>query len=154
MGITNLSFSLKVPANRFTNYTITPSNSAIASATVQAVGSSPPLFTLVTQPGQTLPSPSLLGTIGFTALPGNSAFLPVAAANIIGTQTGGGEVGNVTSLPGQITVVGLHPLLASSLNGNATVWLTLFGNPGSNYHMAFTTNLASTNWQGLGQASC
>jgi hypothetical protein len=147
VGITNLSFELGVPANRFTNFTITPSNSAIASATVQTVGSSPPKFTLVTQPGQTLPSPSLLGTIGFTALPGVSAFVPVTATNIIGIQTGGGEVGNVTSLPGQITLLGLRPLLAPTLGGNGMVTLTLYGNQGSNYQLAFSTNLAQTNWQ-------
>jgi hypothetical protein len=147
VGITNLSFSMAVPADRFTNFTITSSNPAIASATVQSGGSSPPLFTLVTLPGQTLPSPSLLGTIGFTALPGDSAFVPVTAANIIGIQSGGTPVGNVTSLPGQITVVGLHPLLGLALAGNSMVTLTFYGNPGSNYQLAFTTNLASTNWQ-------
>jgi hypothetical protein len=89
----------------------------------------------------------LLGTIGFKAMTGASAFLPVAATNIIGLQTGGGEVGNVTSLPGQITVIGLRPLLASALAGNSMITLTLFGNPGSNYVVASSTNLASTNWQ-------
>jgi hypothetical protein len=151
VGITNLNFSLAVPAGRFTNFSFASSNSAIASATVQAVGSSPPLFTLITEPGQTLPSPSLLGTIEFTALPGDSAFLTVAATNIIGFQSGGLGVGNVTSLPGQIAIIGLHPLLAPSLTGNSMVTLTLYGNPGSNFHLAYTTNLASTNWQ-LGES--
>jgi hypothetical protein len=147
VGITNLSFSLAVPAHRFTNYTITSANTNNATATVQAVGSSPPLFTFITQPGQTLPTESMLGTIGFTALPGDSAFVPVSASNIIGIQTGGGEVGNVASMSGQITVIGLHPLLGSALGGNSMITLTLYGNPGSNYQMAFSTNLVSTNWQ-------
>jgi len=56
-------------------------------------------------------------------------------------------VGNVTSLPGQVVVIGLHPLLTPSLNSNSTITLTLYGNPVSNYQMAFTTNLALTNWQ-------
>jgi hypothetical protein len=147
VGITNLSFALASPADRFTNWTITSSNASIATATVQAAGSAPPLFTLVTQPAQTLQSPSLLGTIGFTALPGESAFLPVSATNILGTKADGGGVGNVTSLAGQITVVGVHPLLSSVLASNSTVVLTLYGNPGSNYQMGYSTNLSSTNWQ-------
>jgi hypothetical protein len=89
----------------------------------------------------------LLGTIGFTALAGDSSFITVAATNILGLISDGSGVGNVTSLPGQITVIGLHPLLASSLGSNGTFVLTLYGNPGSNYQMAYTTNLASTNWQ-------
>jgi hypothetical protein len=146
VALTNLSFALAAPTNRFGNWTITPSNSTIASATVRTIGSEPPVFTLATKAGQTLQSPALLGTIGFTALAGDSAFIPVAAVNIAGRTAGGVEVGNVTSLPGQVTVIGLHPLLAASLGGGSRV-LTLFGNPGSNYHMAFSTNLGGTNWQ-------
>jgi hypothetical protein len=88
----------------------------------------------------------LLGTIGFAALPGDSAFVPVAATNILGFKSDGTGVGNITSLPGQVVVIGLHPLLAGSLGSNSTIILTLYGNPGPNYQMAYTTNLASTNW--------
>ena len=150
VGITNLSFTLAVPAGRFTNFTFTPSDPAIASATVQVTGSSPPVFTLATHPGETLSSPSLLGTVGFTVLPGDSAFLPVTAANIVGSKSDGNGVGNATSLPGRITIVGLHPLLAPARAGQSTVSLTLFGNPGTTYQLAYTTNLASTNWQVVG----
>jgi hypothetical protein len=50
-------------------------------------------------------------------------------------------------LPGEVTIIGLHPLLSPSRSGNSMIILTLFGNPGSNYQLAFTTNLALTNWQ-------
>jgi hypothetical protein len=32
------------------------------------------------------------------------------------------------------------------LTSNSMITLTLYGNPGTNYTMAYTTNLASTNW--------
>ena len=147
VGITNLSFALSATANRLTHFAFLASNGAIASATVQAMGSSAPVFTLLSEPGQTLPTHSLLGTISFTVLPGDSIFLPVAATNITGYQTGGAVVGNVTSLPGRITVIGLHPLLSAAPGGDSMVTLTLFGNPGSNYQIGFNTNLATTNWQ-------
>jgi len=149
-GLTNLSFTLVSPANRLSNWTFASSNSAIEAATVQGAGSSSPVFTLLTQTGQTLQNPALLGAIGFTAQAGDSAFLTVGVTNISGIQAGGGAVGSVGSLPGQVVVVGLHPLLAPTLNGNSTITLTIYGNPGSNYQMGFTTNLASTNWQ-IGQ---
>ena len=41
-GLTNLSFALVFPSNYITNFTIAASNSAIASASVQTAGSSPP----------------------------------------------------------------------------------------------------------------
>jgi hypothetical protein len=146
-GLTNLSFTLALPGNRLTNWTITPSNAAIATATVQAAGSSPPMFNFVSQSGQSLQNSSVLGTIGFTALAGDSAFLPVSATSLSAIQTNSASVANPFSQPGQIVVVGLHPLLALLPNPNSTFAIALYGNIGSNYQMAFTTNLASTNWQ-------
>jgi hypothetical protein len=141
-----LSFALIFPSNYLTNFTITPSNSAIASATVQAAGSSRPIFTVAAQAGQAMNS-SLLGTIGFTALANDSAFLAVSATNLGAIQSNGTNVGRVTVLPGQIVVIGAHPLLAPALSSNSMITLTLYGNPGTNYGLAYTTNLASTNWQ-------
>jgi hypothetical protein len=146
-GLTNLSFELVTPANRFTNWTISPSNAAIATASVQNSGSATPVFTLSSQSGQSLQNTSLLGTLGFTTLPGDSGFIPVSATAIMPVETNGVLVANPSSQPGQVVVIGLHPLLAPVLNNNSTITLSLYGNTGSNYQMAYTTNLASTNWQ-------
>ncbi len=150
VGITNLTFTLSSPTNRFANWTFTSSNASIASATVQAVGSSPPTFALGTLPSQTLQSPSLLGTIGFTALPGNSAFVPVSATNVIGIKSDGSGVGNIASLSGRITVIGSQPLLEALLNTGQPRALTIYGNPGANYQMVFSTDLTTANWQSAG----
>ncbi|HZQ46487.1 MAG TPA: hypothetical protein VFC07_05715, partial [Verrucomicrobiae bacterium] len=150
VGLTNLTFTLACPTNRFTNWTFSSSNASIASATVQTVGSSQPVFTLGTLPGQMLQSPSLLGTIGFTALPGNSAFVPVSAANVIGIKSDGSGVGNIAGLSGQVTVIGSQPLLEASSSTGQPRLLTIYGNPGSIYQMVFSTDLAQTNWQPAG----
>jgi len=150
VGITNLSFTLACSGNRLTNWTITSTNPCVETTTLQTVGSSQPSFTFGIQAGQTFQSPTLLGTIGFTALPGDSAFLPVAATNIIGINSDFGQMANITSLSGQVVAVGLHPLLAASLDTNSTRILNIYGNPGSNYQVAFSTNLASPNWQPAG----
>ena len=117
------------------------SNSAIASA-----NASQTVFNLTTGPGRTLQSPSLLGTIQMAALPGPSAFLTVVATNIIGTELGGGVVGNISSQPGRVVVVGAQPLLEPLLGTNFTRTLILYDNPGTNYQLLVNTNLASTNW--------
>jgi NHL repeat-containing protein len=150
VGITNLSFTLASSGNRLTNWTITSTNPSVETTTVLTVGSSQPSFNLGIQAGQTFQSPTLLGTIGFTALPGDSAFVPVAATNIIGINSDFGQMTNITSLSGQVVAVGLHPLLAASLDTNSTRILNIYGNPGSNYQVAFSTNLASPNWQPAG----
>ena len=149
-AITNLSFSLVSPAISFTNWTVASSNPSVGAAGVQCAGSAPPWFTLATAPGKTLYGPSSLESIAFTALPGDSALVPVVATNIVGIKSDGTGVGNTVSLPGQVVVIGLHPLLTASLGNNAARTLTVYGNPGSNYQMAFSTNLPSTNWQPAG----
>jgi hypothetical protein len=150
VGITNLSFSLASPSGCFSGWTVASNNPCIAAATVQCAGSAPPLFCMLTGPGQTLQSPSLLETVAFTALPGDSAFVPVVATNIVGFKSDGSGVGNVISLPGQVVVIGRQPLLTSSLGNNAARTLTVYGNPGTNYQMAFSTNLALPDWQPAG----
>jgi hypothetical protein len=147
VGITNLTFTLdSSPSNCFTNWTFSTTNTSIATNSVQATGSGPPRFTLGTQTGQFLISPSVLGTIQFTALPAPSAFVPLVVSNVVGTKSDGSGVGNITGFPGQVILIGEQPLLAASLT-NSTPLLTIYGNPGSNYQIAFSTNLASTNWQ-------
>jgi hypothetical protein len=149
VSLTNLSFTLVAPTN-LADWTFTSGNAALEAVTVQAAGTTSPVFTFLTQSGQTLQGTTSLGTIGMTALPGDSAFLTVGATGIIGLEADGNRAGSVSAIPGQVVVVGLHPLLAGSLVGNATRVLTLYGNPGSNYELGFSTNLSSTNWQSAG----
>ena len=95
-------------------------------------------------------SPSTLGTIAFAALPGGSAFVPLTAANIIATKSDGSGVATIISLRGQVVLIGLEPLMEGAVSGDATRALTLYGNPGTNYQVFFSTNLDSTNWQPAG----
>ena len=143
VGLTNLTWYLSNPANRFTNWVFASSNYTIASAT-----SSQTFFTLSTTGGQTLPSPSLLGTIRFQALPGPSAFLSVVATNILGTEADGSLVGNIASGAGRVVLVApAQPLLEPLLGTNSTRTLILYDNPGTNYQLMMTTNLLAPTWQ-------
>jgi hypothetical protein len=142
VGLTNLNWTLSNPANRLTNWVFASSNTAIASAS-----STETFFNLSTVSGQTLPSPALLGTLYFRALPGPSVILTQAATNIVGTKLDGSVAGNASSLPERVVVVGAQPLLEPVLGTNSTRWLILYDNPGTNYHLLFNTSLTGTNWQ-------
>jgi hypothetical protein len=48
---------------------------------------------------------------------------------------------------GGVILVGREPVLDTTLGTNSALTLTIYGNIGSNYQMAFTTNMALTNWQ-------
>lgn len=147
VGITNLTFSVNTLSNRFTNWTFSSSNISVAAATVENAGSASPIFTLATQPGQVLTSPSVIGSVGFTVVPGPSVFAQISPTNIVGTKSDGTGVGNISGLPGQIAVISAQPLLGASVGANAALALTIYGNPGSNYQVFYTTNLTSSNWQ-------
>jgi hypothetical protein len=150
VGLTNLNWTLVAPFNRFTNWAFVSSNAAVAASFVQPVNSSQTFFSLNTTDGQTLQSPSQLGTIYLTALPGSSAFLSLVASNILGTKSDGSFVGNIAGQPGQVVVIGAQPLLQAGRVSNSTPMLTLYGNPGTNYEFLYSTNLVSTNWQSAG----
>jgi hypothetical protein len=145
LGLTNLNWTLVAPPDRFTNWGFASSNAAIATALVQPIDASQILFSLGARAGATLQSPSLLGTLFFTALPGPSAFLPLATTNILGRKTDGSTVGNIAGQSGRVVVIGPQPLLEAWIATNHRM-LTIYGNPGASYETLFTTNLLATNW--------
>jgi hypothetical protein len=147
VGLTNLSWTLVCPSNRFGNFSFTFTNAGIATCAVQVLDSAHTFFSLGTQPGQTLQSPSQLGSIGFTALPGHSGFVPLVAANILGTKEDGTFVGNIEGQAGTVVVIGAETLLTAWVGSNSTRMLTIYGNPGTNYQLTYSTNLLVPNWQ-------
>jgi len=141
VGLTNLTWDLSNPDNRFTNWVFVSSNSAIASAT-----SAQTFFSLTTTNGQTLQSPSVLGSIRFLALPGPSAILTLVATNILGTEVDGSEDGNIASEAGRVVIVGVQPLLEAKVGTGGARTLILYDNPGTNYELLVSTNLTDPNW--------
>jgi hypothetical protein len=71
----------------------------------------------------------------------------------VGTKLDGSAAGNASTQPGRVVVVGSQPLLEPTLGTNATRWLLLYDNPGSNYHLMFNTSLTGTSWQDGGSAT-
>jgi RHS repeat-associated protein len=147
VGLTNLSFTLAYPTNRFANWSLTGSNSAIGNASAINASSSQTFFSVSTKSGQTLQGPALVGAINFSALPGPSAFVPLALTNLAGTQSDSSSVGNAFGQAGRVVVIGAQPLMEAWIDTNAVRMLRVYGNPGSSYQIASSTNLATTNWQ-------
>ena len=146
VALTNLSFTLSYPTNRFTNWTLMASNAAIDGVSVQTLGPANTFFTLGTKSGQVLQGPALAGISSFSAMSNSSAFVPLTIANIQGTKLDGSSVGNTFGLGGRVVVIGNEPLLESSLGTNAQRMLRVYGNPGDGYQVCFSTNIATTNW--------
>ena len=138
--LTNLSFSIQTLADRFTNWTITPVNSAIGLATVLDPITSQPRFTFVTQAGQTLQGTSLLAYICVEVLETTpSAFAPLVVNDIVALSPLASSPVPAYGEQGELVLIDGQPLLSGSLA--ATPSFTLYGNPGTNYFVQYTTNL-------------
>jgi hypothetical protein len=145
-GVTNLSFTLDYPGNRFTNWAITVTNPGLATASAQVLDSFHTLFTLVTKPGQVLRGPAVPAWICLSALPGPSGVVPLRVENVAGVESNGSDVATTFGQAGRVTVISLQPVLEASLGTNLTRLLTLYGNPGASYEVDYATNLPGTNW--------
>ena len=94
LPLTNLSFTVEYPANRFTNWLVTASNNAVGTALAQNIDPSQTAFNLAAKDGQTFNGPGVIGSLTFAALPGSSAFVPLSPTKVFGTKTDGSAVGN------------------------------------------------------------
>jgi hypothetical protein len=154
VGLTNLSFSLAYPSGFLTNWNITPSNSLVTSATAQTVDASHTQFNFGVQSGQVLHGSTVLGSICLDTLPGASAFVPLAVANMGATASNNSPVTNLFGQMGRIVVIGNQSWLEGSLGTNSSRTLTLYGTPGVSYDVLSTTNLAdNSSWMSMGNVT-
>jgi hypothetical protein len=138
--LTNLSFSIQTLSNRFTNWTINPANSALGLATVQDPITSQPRFTVATQAGQVLQGTSLLAYICVDVLnTPPSAFAPLIVNDIIALSPMSVSPVLAFGVNGELALIDGQPLLGGNVTTPPT--LTLYGNPGTNYFVQYTTNL-------------
>jgi hypothetical protein len=147
VGLTNLNFTVAYPGGFLTNWNITASNSAVASAAANTVDASHTQFNFGVQNGKILQGTSLLGSICLDTLLSASAFVPLMVANVSATGLNNSPVTNFIGQIGRVVVIGPQSLLDASLGTNSSRTLTLYGNPGVSYHVLSTTNLTdNSSW--------
>jgi hypothetical protein len=146
-GLTNLSFNVRVPANRLTGLTFTPVAPAIGSSHLAMIDASNAVVTLATAPGMTLNGTLQLGNFCFTALSNQvMAVVPMLLSAPAATKADGTALSDMVAVSGQLAVVGRQPYLqATRLPGNL-VQLTLYGIPGTTYILQTAPTLPGP-WQ-------
>jgi len=55
-------------------------------------------------------------------------------------------VGDISSEAGRVVIVEAQPLLEAKVDTNGARTLILYDNPGTNFELMVTTNLAAPNW--------
>jgi hypothetical protein len=151
LQLTNITALLQASTVALTNLTLSPASPEIVATLIQALGSNQYAITFTLNPLLRPGNPSTLAQLGFLAVPQiHSSIVPLDVSQLAGLQTDGQFAGKPGSANGRVIVVGLQPVLDASFGTNPNPVFTIYGNLGSNYQMAFSTNLPSANWQPVG----
>jgi hypothetical protein len=146
-GLSSLSFTVQVPENSLSNLNVQAIAPQVSSATLQDRTTNV-LITVTTAPSQPLIATQAVLELNFTANANPpSAFVTLLATNINGLKPAGAPYVNSIAQPGLVAVVEDQPLLLGNVSSNQTRSLVLFGKPGTNYQLQFTTNLITPDWQ-------
>jgi hypothetical protein len=144
--LNHVQFTLQFPPNQVANLSISSTNIAVGAAILQSFSSTQAVFSVGALTGRTFQAPTILAEVCLQASGPQSGFLPLLLTGIQGTKTNGAAVGNPGGTPGQIVVLADQPLLQASPGTNATLTLTLYGIPGSNYVIQSASDLSGS-WQ-------
>jgi len=138
--LTNLAVTMAWPAGQLGTPTLS-FNSPVVAGSLQMQADTA-LVSLQITPGQPFTASNTIAELSFQPPVGQpSAFVPVSVTSVMGTKSDASTYGNVATGAGEVVVVGTNPLLQLQTTAGQTSPLTLYGNPGANYQVQFTTNL-------------
>jgi hypothetical protein len=146
-GATNLVITLDWPGNQLFNPTLT-FNAPVAGGVLVNQGTNLSIQ-VWTANGETLAGTNQFAQINFQAAAGQtSAFLELPIISVSANNMDGSTVTNAIPAAGEVVVIGTNPLLLPGYSPNTGRVLTIYANPGVNYEIECTTDLASANsWQ-------
>ena len=146
-GVSNLTFNLVWPGDRFTNSAITVVAPGISANSLQDQLTNL-LIAIQTAPGQVLQgTQQQILQLTFTAVTNQtSAFVPLVFGSANAVKPGNVTYSNYITHPGNVTVIQDKPLLIAATDTNQNRNLTLLGRLGTNYQLQFSTNLLLNSW--------
>ena len=143
-GVTNLAFSIKWPTTYLSNATLVIAAPGTVSGTLQNQVTNL-LISLHSTPGQVLQGQ--IAELRFSAISNEtSAFVSLLPSGATASKPNGSAYGNYLNQPGTVAVVQNQSLLKATLTGGQHRELLLFGKPGTNYQVQYSTNLTQRNW--------
>lgn len=149
--VTNFSFVLNVPTNRFSNISVQPLISQLSSASLTTIGPDTLLLAFATSPGQNLLGNQDIALLNLATVSNqNSAFVPLRPQALQGTNSDASIVSQSAVAPGRLAIVGPQPLLETLLAQDGSRSLALYGHPGSSYQIQVASGLSGPNqWSDL-----
>ncbi len=143
-GLTNLSFLMNLPTNRFSVLSVQAISLQVGSASLQALDSNTVRLTFGAGAGQTLSGNQQIAQLNFTTVSNqSSAFVPFAPQSLTGVNADGTPNANFAVEAGRLVIVGNEPLLEASLGPGGARALTLYGKPWVSYQIQSSKTLGS-----------
>ena len=146
-ALTNMVFTVTFPPDRLTNFVMTVNSAQVLTQSLELLDTTHVQVSFNLPASSVLHGPTNVGLLSFAALTNqSSAFVPLPIINVSGHKPDGGQAASAYGQAGQVVIIGNEPLLEAALGTNDERLLTLYGNPGASYQMAYSTNLLTTNW--------
>lgn len=151
-GLTNLTFAVDFPSNRFANVSIQSLASELApvNSKFSAYSGNSLLIQLGAKSGQTIRRSGQLALLTLTTLPGQpSAFVPITIRQIGAVLSSGAAAVLTNSASARITILGNEPLLEPASAPSTSQKLTLYARQNSVCVLEYSTDLV--HWTRLSQ---
>ena len=149
--LTDFSFNLSLPTNRFSSLSLQALLPQVASASLRPVGPNTLQVAFGAGPGQSFLGNQQIAQLSFvTASNQTSAFVPLTPQSLQGTNSDASVVSQTVAHPGRVVIVGQQSLLEALGTPGGARSLALYGRPGASYQIQYSTDLSkAANWTGL-----
>lgn len=142
-GLTRLTLTLQWPADSFTFPALSIVNPSLLSGVLQTNGTALTV-TLEMLPGQAAQGSQSLAQLTFSEAPSqvHSAFVTIPVSDVSAQKPSGLSYANYFVQPATVATISDAPLLAAAMGADQNRVLNLYGWPGTNYQLQYSTNLA------------
>ena len=149
--LTNFSFTLSLPTNRFSSLSLQALVPQVGSASLRAIGPDTLQVAFGASAGQSLLGNQQIAQLKFVTVSNQtSAFVPLAPQALQGTNNDASAVSQATVQPGRLVIVGQQSLLEALQTSGGGRSLALYGRPGASYQVESVSDLSnSRDWAEL-----
>lgn len=136
----SVAFTVQAPAGHFVN-PVLQTGSRFTDATVTVGADAQWLIRLQTSSSNPLVGEEFVGSLYFTVISTNSAFVPITVADLVVTNNDG-LLPSAAAFGNRVVVIADRPLLEATLGPNAQRVLTLYGKANTAFRISDTSDPA------------
>jgi len=148
LPLTNITVVLDTPTNSLTDLAMVAVSREVIATLLQPLGASQYGISLTLNPALTPGDTRTLAQLAFASVPqDHSAIVLLRVLEPSGLQADGQAAAKPAAANGRVIIVGKEPVMDASPGTNASLMLTLYGNPGASYEVDYKASLLGADWQ-------